>query len=187
MQLSSGADHVPEHLVSTLCCTHPACSLILELACQSAGVLCFPVEILFLLKGLRMQRTVCSLLEEGDYASCSYTYCTALHFKSTLETCESTASTNALVKASPEAIAAVLALSACASGERSVRDTWRDHLDCSPKAYLDRDLHKEQERTAFASDLRSLGVVLLDQCFEHQCHRGCKCLSRSESTSTLPT
>ena len=44
--------------------------------------------------------------------------------KSTLETCESTASTNALVKASPEAIAAVLALSACASGGGSVRDIW---------------------------------------------------------------
>ena len=69
MQLSSGANHLPEHLVSTLCCTHPACSLILEFACQSASFLCFPVEILLLLKGLQMQGTVCSLLEEGDYAS----------------------------------------------------------------------------------------------------------------------
>ena len=69
MQLSSGANHLPEHLVSTLCCTHPACSLVLELACQSATFLCFPVEVLLSLKGLRMQRTVYSLLVEGDYAS----------------------------------------------------------------------------------------------------------------------
>ena len=86
----------------------------------------------------------------------------------TLETCESTASTTALVKASPEAMAAVLALSACAMGEGSVRVTWRLHQNRPLMKLCARDLDRKKERTAVASKLRSLSVVFLDQCFEHE-------------------